>query len=164
MFPDPTHLNLQLAGCGNVISAIPNDDPSNMALTFMRAFTAEATKTRHTDGDIKVFEEGKSVEYKAVCGKELCTAAQAKAALKKSIVNTIAIIYRGLRDPETVLPFYEAHGTNYSGTLLKPLKANFHTFAGVKTNELDCSGMPCMLVFNNVTTASPRRPSCVDMI
>ena len=62
-------------------------------------------------------------------------------------MNTIAIIYRGLPDPETVLPFYEVHGTNYYGTLLKPAKTNFHTFAGVKTDELDCSGT---LVFNNV--------------
>ena len=128
-----------------------DDDPSNMALTFMCAFTAEAPKTRHADGGIKVCEEGKAVEYKAICGKEWCTAAQAnsKAALKKSIVNTIAIIYRGLPDPDAVLPFYEAHGTNYVyyGTLLKPAKANFHMFASVKTDELDGSGT---LVFNTV--------------
>ena len=106
-----------------------DDDPNNMVLTFMCAFTTEATKTRHTYGSFKVCEEGKTVESKAVNGKEWCTAAQANAALTKSIANTIAIIYRGLPDPEAVLPFYEAHGMNYYGTLLKPAKANFHTFA-----------------------------------
>ena len=60
-----------------------------------------------------------------------------------------------------VARLYEAHGTNYYGTLLKPAKANFHTFAGVKTDELDCSGT---LVFNNVNRLAKTPLNGVDMI
>jgi hypothetical protein len=104
-------------------------------------------------------EEGKVVEYKAVCGKAWCEAAQTKKAANDLTATgsaTIAIILRGLPDPLAVLAFYEALAVAHFGSSFRDAKANVHKFGGVKQmGDLDSS---ITLHTSTMTTASTAFP------
>jgi hypothetical protein len=108
--------------------------------------TAEAMLIRFAAGGIKVLEEGKAIFYKATCGRQWYMDAEKKEAEKNDTSDLICLIYRGLPDPKSTIPFYTAHGEDYYGTLAKPAVVNSHEFGGVKSLYSDGS---LTLVFHN---------------
>jgi hypothetical protein len=69
---------------------------TGVLLTFKCPFTAEATRSRHANGGLKVREYGELVEYKAVCGRVWCKAAQEKEAKKKVQENCVCVVIRSV--------------------------------------------------------------------
>jgi hypothetical protein len=114
-------------------------------VTLECCITAEAIGSRFGTGGLAVLESGVLVAYKVMPGLQWYKEA-AEADLKALPEDTIALVYRGLPDPEAVIDFYTEHGVENYGKLMREPVVNQHMWGGIKSGYQDGS---LTLVFHN---------------